>query len=200
MTDDATGSAPLNVSTPAESPVVAATRKWVERAVIGLNLCPFAQAVHEAGRVRLVATSVRNPEALIDVLATELERLAAADPDEIETTLIIHPHVLPDFLDYNEFLDVADALVEEMGLEGVIQVASFHPRYQFEGTAPDDIGNYTNRSPYPALHLLREDSVERAVATHPDVDSIPRRNVATLEKLGLDGWNELMDEGMSNQD
>ena len=174
-----------------EDPVITLTRAWVGRAVIGLNLCPFARPVQQAGRIRYIVTHVRQTGALADVLADELERLAAADGADIETTLIVHPDVLQDFLDYNDFLDVADALVEEMKLDGVVQVASFHPRYQFEGTLPDDIGNFSNRSPYPTLHLLREESVERAVATHPDVDSIPRRNIATLEKLGLDGWKKL---------
>lgn len=174
-----------------EDPVITATRAWVDRAVVGLNLCPFARPVHQAGRIRYVATHVRQASALADVLADELEKLASADSTDIETTLIVHPDILQDFLDYNDFLDVADALVEEMELDGVLQVASFHPQYQFEGTSPDDIGNFSNRSPYPTLHLLREESVERAVATHPDVDSIPLRNIATLEKLGIEGWQRL---------
>ena len=174
--------------TGSDDPVIAATRKWVERAVIGLSLCPFAHAPFRDGRIRFVHTRVATQAALADVLADELERLSHASRDEIETTLIVHPGVLGDFLDYNDFLDVADAIVAEMELDGVIQVASFHPQYQFEDTAPDDITNFSNRSPYPTLHLLREESVDEAVATHPDTESIPARNIATMKKLGRDGW------------
>jgi hypothetical protein len=130
-------------------------------------------------------------EALVEVLVQELDLLAAADPATIETTLLIHPRVLEDFLDYNDFLDVADAAVEELGLTGVVQVASFHPRYQFAGTGVDDIDNYTNRSPYPTLHLLREASVERAIAAYPDTDRIFEKNIETLRRLGRAGWERL---------
>ena len=170
---------------------VESRERFGNRRKTGKRLCPFARPVQMAGRIRYVATHVRQGSALADVLADELERLASADTADVETTLIVHPDVLQDFLDYNDFLDVADALVEDMELDGIVQVASFHPRYQFEGTSPDDIGNYSNRSPYPTLHLLREESVERAVATHPDVASIPHRNIATLERLGIDGWKKL---------
>lgn len=171
-----------------DDPVIVNTREWVERAVIGLSLCPFAHAPHRDGRIRFAHTRVTTLAALADVLADELERLSQSSRDEIETTLIVHPGVLGDFLDYNDFLDVADAIVAEMELDGVIQVASFHPQYQFEGTAGDDITNYTNRSPYPTLHLLREESVDEAVAMHPNPDSIPTRNIATMKRLGIDGW------------
>ncbi|MEO8009391.1 MAG: DUF1415 domain-containing protein, partial [Betaproteobacteria bacterium] len=113
------------------------------------------------------------------------------DPAQCETTLLIHPHVLSDFSDYNAFLEQADDAVSELGLEGVIQVASFHPRYQFEDTGPDDIENYTNRSPFPMLHLLREASVERAVTTYPDTTDIYRKNIETLRSLGHEGWRRL---------
>jgi len=139
------------------------TRCWLERAVIGLNLCPFAKAVHVKQQVRLVVTGATTPEALLEELAQELTLLDQADPAVTETTLLIHPRVMTDFLDFNDFLDTADAAVEALGLEGVLQVASFHPQYQFAGTEPDDIGNYTNRSPFPTLHLLREESLDRAV-------------------------------------
>lgn len=171
--------------------VVEATRTWLERAVIGLNLCPFAKAVHVKNQVRYVVSAARSPEALTLDLARELEFLAAADPAQVDTTLLIHPHVLDDFLDYNDYLDVADATVAELGLEGALQVASFHPRYQFAGTDPDDVGNCSNRSPYPTLHLLREDSIDRAVAAYPEAERIYEANIATLESLGRAGWEVL---------
>ena len=168
-----------------------ATRLWLERAVIGLNLCPFAKAVYVKQQVRFVLSDASTPEALLEQLAEELVLLRDTPADEIDTTLIVHPDVLQDFLDYNDFLDNADAAVEALDLEGVLQVASFHPGYQFAGTAADDIGNYTNRSPYPTLHLLREDSVSRAVEAFPDADRIVDRNVATLDALGIEGWRML---------
>jgi uncharacterized protein len=174
-----------------EDPVIQETRAWLEKAVIGLNLCPFAKPVHVAGRIRYAVSRAETPEALLADLLTELRTIAAADREDIETTLLIHPRVLADFLDYNDFLEVADAALEELDLVGEIQVASFHPDYQFEGTAPDDIENYTNRSPYPILHLLREASVEEAVAAFPETDRIYKANIETLRKLGLDGWRRL---------
>ena len=168
------------------------TRRWMERAVIGLNLCPFAKAVVNKGQVRMVLSEARDEEALLAELGEELVRLRDTPAAEVDTTLIVHPQVLGDFLDYNEFLDTADALVEELGLEGVLQVASFHPQYQFADSAPDDIANFTNRSPWPTLHLLREDSVSRAVEAFPDPDAIVERNVETLQKLGHAGWRELL--------
>jgi len=171
--------------------VIAATQDWLVKAVIGLNLCPFARAVYAGGRLRCAVSRAVTPEALLEDLAEELRRLAAADEAETETTLLIHPRVLGDFLDYNDFLEIADALVADLGYEGVLQVASFHPQYQFADTAPDDIGNFTNRSPYPTLHLLRESSVERAVDAHPDTDRIYRDNIETLRRLGHEGWERL---------
>lgn len=168
--------------------VLAATQDWLVKAVIGLNLCPFAKAVHVNQRIRYVVSEATTPEALLKDLARELLALRRSDPDETETTLLIHPQVLQDFLDFNDFLDAADALVEELELDGELQVASFHPAYQFEGTARDEIGNYSNRSPYPTLHLLREASIERAMATMPDTDAIFEANLSTLDKLGLAGW------------
>ena len=172
---------------------VAATRRWLERAVIGLNLCPFAKAVLAKDQVRFVLSPATTIEMLLEQLGAELLLLRDASPEQIDTTLLIHPQVLTDFLDYNEFLDAADALVELLELDGVLQVASFHPDYRFAGTAPEDVGNCTNRAPYPTLHLLREDSVTHAVAAFPDPDSIVERNLETLEKLGRDGWRRLME-------
>jgi len=171
--------------------ITAATRHWVEIAVIGLDLCPFARAVHAGGLIRYAVSAATTPELLLADLLCELQDLNAADPAEVETTLLIHPWVLNDFLDYNGFLDVADAAVADLGLEGTLQVASFHPQYQFAGSAPDDVENYTNRSPYPILHLLREASVERAVAAFPDTAQIYEKNVVTLRLLGHAGWNRL---------
>ena len=171
--------------------VVTATRTWLERAVIGLNLCPFAKPVHLNNLIRYFVSDARSLARLREDLMAELRALDAADPAQCETTLLIHPHVLADFSDYNEFLEQADDAVSELGFEGVIQVASFHPRYQFEDAGPDDIENYTNRSPYPMLHLLRESSVERAVTTYPDTTAIYRRNIETLHRLGHEGWRRL---------
>ncbi len=171
--------------------VVAATRAWLEKAVIGLNLCPFAKAVHVKRQIRWVVSHAETEEALLEDLLHELQLLAAADPADIDTTLLIHPRVLGDFLDYNDFLDIADAAVEELGLEGVLQVASFHPHYQFADSDPDDMGNFSNRAPYPTLHLLREDSVDKAVAAFPDADRIYEANIDALRKLGPGGWKKL---------
>jgi hypothetical protein len=171
--------------------IVAGTRRWLERAVIGLNLCPFAKAVHVKQQVRYVVSEATDEEALLADLLHELRLLADSDADRIETTLLIHPRVLGDFLDYNEFLDVADAAVSELDLDGVLQVASFHPHYQFADSEPDDIENFSNRAPYPTLHLLREESVERAVAAFPDAANVYERNIDTLRKLGHEGWRAL---------
>ena len=159
--------------------------------MIGLNLCPFAKAVHTKGQIRWVESSARNAHALMAELVHELQLLAAADPDAIDTTLLVHPQVLGDFRDYNDFLDLADAALEELGLDGVLQIASFHPHYQFEGTAPDDVENLSNRSPHPTLHLLREESVERAVAAFPQAETIYEKNIETLRALGVEGWAKL---------
>lgn len=167
------------------------TQRWLETAVIGLNLCPFAKAVHAKQQIRYVLTDACTEEALLADLLHELELLYDADPDQVETTLLIHPHVLADFADYNQFLDVADAAVSELDMDGEIQVASFHPDYQFADSGPHDIENYSNRAPYPTLHLLRETSVARAVEAFPDAGLIYQRNIATLRALGPAGWRKL---------
>lgn len=171
--------------------IIAATQRWLDKAVIGLNLCPFAKAVHVKQQVRYVVSNATTPEALLETLMDELQTLSDADPEAIDTTLLIHPFVLTDFFDYNEFLDVADAALEDMQLDGELQVASFHPQYQFADTDLNDIANYTNRSPYPILHLLREDSIARAVAAFPEAAEIFDKNIDTMEKLGHDGWDAL---------
>lgn len=167
--------------------IEAETRAWVDRFVIGLNLCPFAKAVQAKQQVRYVVSSATSGDELLDALAEEMHRLVATDAEEVDTTMLIHPLVLQDFLDFNDFLGLADDLVEELGYAGTLQVASFHPRYQFAGTSPDDPGNASNRSPYPVLHLLREDSVDRAVAAFPEAETIYEKNIRTLEELGAEG-------------
>jgi hypothetical protein len=171
--------------------IIADTRRWMERAVIGLNLCPFAKAVHVKQQILWRVSAATTPEALLDDLMEEMKFLAEADPDEVDTTLLIHPEVLHDFLDFNDFLDLADAALEVLELDGVLQVASFHPDYQFANAQPDDIANFTNRSPYPMLHLIREASLDKAVAAFPDAERIYETNIATLNALGHEGWRKL---------
>ena len=171
--------------------VIAHTEEWLEKAVIGLNLCPFAKAVQVKKQIRYVVSEAKTPEALLEQLHAELELLAEANPEKIDTTLLIHPQVLTDFLDFNDFLEVADGLLEELELDGTLQVASFHPDFQFDGTEIDDIENYTNRSPYPVLHLLREESIDRAVEAFPDAGMIYEKNIETMQKLGFEGWDKL---------
>ena len=174
-----------------EEEVLGQTRRWLEKAVIGLNLCPFAKVVYVKNQVRLVVSQARHADDLLEELDRELDLLVATPAEDIDTTLLIHPTLFEDFLDFNDFLEIAEGVVDEHGLEGVIQLASFHPKFQFEGTEADDIGNYTNRAPFAILHLLREDSVERAVAAFPEADAIFEKNIANLEKLGHSGWNAL---------
>ena len=171
--------------------VLKQTRHWLEKAVIGLNLCPFAKAVYVKNQVRLVVSHARHADDLLEELDRELDLLVATPAEEIDTTLLIHATLFPDFLDFNDFTELAEGVVDEHELEGVIQLASFHPLFQFEGTQPEDMGNYSNRAPFAMLHLLREDSVERAVEAFPEADAIFEQNIATLEKLGPTGWKAL---------
>lgn len=171
--------------------VIAETRAWIEKAVIGLDLCPFAKPVYASDRIRYRVSDTQSAEALLIDLSSELRVLQAADPQAVETTLLIHPRALTVFSEYNQFLSEADAALAQLGLAGELQIASFHPHYQFAGTGADEIENYTNRSPYPMLHLLRESSIERAVAAIADPDAIYERNIATLRRLGHDGWRRL---------
>ncbi len=171
--------------------VIAATRHWLEVAVIGLNLCPFAKAVHVKRQIRYVVTQASSTSELLAVLRDEMFLLAKTDANEIDTTLLIHPQALTDFIDYTTFLRQADRLLRKEGLEGVLQIASFHPAYEFAGSDPDDIENCSNRSPFPMLHLLREDSIERAVAAFADAGEIYERNIETLRRLGHTGWQRL---------
>lgn len=172
--------------------IINATRHWLEKAVIGLNLCPFAKAVYVKNQVRIVVSDAKDPATLLEHLMAELQLLADTNPDETDTTLLVHPYVLQRFLDFNEFLGIADAALVEMELDGILQIAEFHPKFQFEGTTLNDVTNNTNRSPYPTLHLIREDSIARAVEAFPDPAAIYERNMALMEELGKDGWHQLM--------
>jgi len=171
---------------------VDATRHWLEAAVIGLNLCPFAKAVHVRRQIRWAVTAASTADDLLAELRRELALLADADPQAIDTTLLIHPRAMTDFIDYRFFLDDAQRALKKLGYEGVLQLASFHPHYEFADAAPDDVANCTNRSPHPMLHLLREASIDRAVAAYPDAEAIYGRNVQTLRGLGHEGWRRLL--------
>ncbi|HWT72042.1 MAG TPA: DUF1415 domain-containing protein [Oxalicibacterium sp.] len=175
--------------------IIATTRNWIEQAVIGLNLCPFAKSVYVKNQIRYVVSPAQDTGRLRDDLERELQALHAADPAQTDTTLLIHPQVLADFLDYNDFLAEADDVVDALGLRGEIQIASFHPEYRFADAGVDDIENFTNRSPYPILHLLRESSIERAVAAFPEADVIYEKNMETLRRLGRAGWDRLLQAG-----
>ncbi len=170
---------------------IADTQAWLERAVIGLNLCPFAKSVHVKGQVHYCVSAATTPQQLLEHLRTELQALVALDAKQRDTTLLIVPDCLQDFLDFNDFLARADRALADLDLDGVLQIASLHPDYQFAGTRADDITNFTNRSPYPTLHLLREDSIDRAVAAFPDPESIYEVNMRTMEQLGAQGWAAL---------
>jgi uncharacterized protein len=167
------------------------TRRWLERAVIGLNLCPFAKAVHVKGQVHYAVSESPEAAEVMEQLAVELDALVSADPVVRETTLLIVPHALEDFLAFNGFLERAERMLRKKELEGVVQLASFHPEFQFAGTEPDDITNFTNRSPYPIIHLLREASIDRAVESFPDAEQIYEANMRTLSSLGAEGWAAL---------
>ncbi|HEY0466093.1 MAG TPA: DUF1415 domain-containing protein [Polyangiaceae bacterium] len=181
-----------SVCWPSDEVVTARTRAWLTEIVIGLELCPFAKPVHVKGQIRYFVSSSETAESLLQDLLSELGTLADADPSRIDTTLLIHPRALPDFLEYNDFLSVAEFALEDLGLAGQLQIASFHPDYRYAGNAAHDLANYVTRSPYPMLHLLRETSVDRAVALFPDASSIVEKNKQTLRRLGQSGWRRLM--------
>jgi hypothetical protein len=167
------------------------TSVWLERAVIGLNLCPFAKSVHVKGQVYYAVSEATTAEVLLERLKSELKDLVALDAAVRDTTLLIAPDCLSDFLDFNDFLGLADQALVDLDLDGVIQIASLHPQYQFAGTRADDVTNFTNRSPYPTLHLLREESIDRAVAAFPNAEAIFEVNMQTMEQLGVQGWAAL---------
>ncbi|MDE2299225.1 MAG: DUF1415 domain-containing protein [Burkholderiales bacterium] len=191
MSDSTPAHLPARPDPTDRHPALAQTRAWVARAVVGLNLCPFAKAPWVKGQIRFVLCEASDPQVLLDTLCAQMHALAQGDPEQLETTLVVHPNVLGDFGEFNDFLDRAEAAVDDLGYAGVLQVASFHPHYQFAGTAANDLGNATNRSPFPTLHLLREASVERAVAAIPQAASIYETNVRTLQALGPKGWAQL---------
>jgi hypothetical protein len=171
--------------------IIALTRAWLEEAVIGLNLCPFAEQVHRNGQIAYYVSHAKDVPALMDDLTEAIDALMSADPEAIDTALLIHPYVLQDFEQYNEFVGWTTDFLEESGLEAVLQIASFHPDYQFAGTSPEDITNCTNRSPFPMLHLLREASVDAALAELPEAAQLVEKNLDTLRDLGADGWDTL---------
>ena len=175
-----------------EANVLAATQLWLERAVIGLNLCPFAKSVHVKRQIRFAITAAQTADELLAELCHELEWLAQTDASELDTTLLIHPQAMTDFIDYHFFLAETDALLRRLDYDGIFQIASLHPDYEFAGSDADDIENVTNRSPYPTLHLLRESSIDRAVAAFPDAESIYERNIETVRRLGHEGWRKLL--------
>ncbi len=182
----------VNAAAPSADRVVALTRAWVNRVVIGLNLCPFAKAPQVKGRIRYVHSEATTPQALLQTLADELRFLAQAPIETVETTLLIHPQTLTDFARYADFTRRAEALVESLGLLGVLQIASFHPHYQFADAAPTDVTNATNRSPYPMLHLIREESIDRAVVAFPEAETLYKANKAKMRKLGKQGVAALL--------
>jgi len=192
VTHDSDAPVPARATEQDEDHVVAATRRWLERAVIGLRLCPFAAGPFHQDQIRYRVSAQRSTDGLAQELAHELAHLHAADPRLCETSLLIHPYVLTDFADFNQFLGEADGVIAALELGGELQIASFHPRYQFAGSAPDDVENCSNRSPYPMLHLLREASVTRAVNAYPAIGEIAARNIATLRELGPERWRELL--------
>ncbi|MFU1904865.1 DUF1415 domain-containing protein [Bordetella avium] len=183
------------LNTPAADAIIDEVRHWVDRAVIGLNLCPFAKAVQVKGQIRYAVSDATDAEGVLPDLEAELQRLADTAPEELDTTLLILPEALHDFYDFNDFEELSERLLKQMNLVGELQVATFHPLFQFAGTEPEDIENYTNRSPYSILHLLREDSIDRAVEAFPDAAEIYEKNIETLRELGHDGWQGLMEDG-----
>lgn len=184
----------LAQNTLTEKQIIALTSAWVEHVVIGLNLCPFAKPVHTKGQIHYSVSHARDENSLAADLRLSMQNLIATTPDKIDTYLLIHPWVLTDFIDYNNFLDIADEILDELDLIGVLQIASFHPNYQFAGTTADDVTNCTNRSPFPVLHLLREESLDKATTALPDPDVIVNRNLETMTALGHEGWTKLQSQ------
>jgi uncharacterized protein len=187
------------MNTLSEADILEGTRHWLEQVVIGLNLCPFARHPWTRGRVHIEVTAAESTEQLAEALVEAILTLDNSQPEERETTLLVHPRVLNDFSEYNNFLDTADALLEALGLDGVFQVASFHPDYRFADTSADDPANCSNRSPWPTLHLIREASIEAAISGELSSERIYQRNIAVLQQLGMAGWRKLMPPGTIDQ-
>jgi len=179
------------MTTPDSATVTDHTRQWLRKVAISLNPHSIAKAPHVKNLVRISVSQARHLDGFLEDLDRELQLLGDTPADELETTLLVHPTLFPNFDTFNQMLDIADAAVVDNGLEGIVQIAPFHPDFQFEGTNSDDIGNYTNRSPYPTLHLIREDSIAKAAQAFPDASAIFERNIALLEKMGHEGWDKL---------
>lgn len=193
------------MSWPSDEIIIKHTQTWLEKAVIGLNLCPFAKAPYVKGQVRIAVSHAKHLDGFLEDLDRELQRLLNTPPSELETTLLIHPHLFTDFLDFNDILDLAEQAIIDNNTQAIIQIAPFHPQFQFEHTQQNDISNYTNRSPYPTLHLIREDSIAKAAEAFPDAAVIFERNIQLLEQMGHEGWAQLGVSGcpvatMSNKD
>lgn len=165
------------------------TRAWLEAFVVGLNLCPFARSELQQDRVRIVVSAATDDSELLERMGAEIQLLD--ETPSVATTLIVHPAVLIDFHDYHQFLPRANRLLKSQGWKGVFQIATFHPDYQFASTEQNDTENYTNRSPYPMIHILREASLERAIDSYPEVDDIPARNIALMNDMGHDKLRKL---------
>lgn len=191
MTPSITAADTASPSPHSIEPYIHDTVRWLERAVIGLNLCPFAKAVHVKGQIHYVVTLAATTQEVLELLREQLVELASTPAEVRDTTLLVTPRCLQDFFDFNDFLGAAEDLLHALGLEGTLQVASFHPQFQFAGTDVDDVTNCTNRSPYPMLHLLRESSIDRAVAVYPEAEAIFERNMEVLEGMGMAGWQAL---------
>ena len=172
-------------------PYLQATTEWLEKAVIGLNLCPFAKAPHNKGQIRIHVSFAKHLDAFLEDVDAEIRRLLDTPAETLETTLLVCATLFDDFLIFNDMLDAAEQAIEDNGATGIVQIAPFHPQFQFDGTDADDIGNYTNRSPYPTLHFIREDSIEKAAQAFPDPAVIFERNIETLQKMGHEGWEQL---------
>lgn len=175
----------------ADAAIIEHTRHWLEKAVIGLNLCPFAKAPYNKGQVRIAVSHAKHLDGFLEDLDNELQRLLNTSPDELATTLLVHPSLFDDFLLFNDITELADQAILDNQAEGVLQIAPFHPAFQFEGTSVDDVSNYTNRSPYPTLHLIREADIARAAEAFPDASVIFERNIRLLEEMGEEGWQKL---------
>jgi len=182
-----------------EQKIIFETKQWIEKIIIAHNFCPFAKKPFIQDTIRYKVCNATSSEIVVDDLVDELLYLHEASPTEVETSLLIVPYTLTEFEDYNQFLDVVDSALEELDLIDIIQVASFHPEYCFADLDPDDVRNYTNRSIYPMFHLIRENSVEHARATHPDVEAIPDKNMDLLLEIGLDVIRHQRNSCLKNQ-